>query len=134
MPARIPHIQVAAALIWEDGKLLLAQRLPGSHLGGFWEFPGGKQEPGESLPQCLEREVEEELGLKIRAVEPLLTVEHAYESKHVSLHVFRCVTVSGKPRAIEVQEIRWVEPAELRNYRLPPPDYKIIERLNLSPP
>ncbi len=126
-----PHFHVAAGLIWKDGKVLIAKRPGGSHLEGLWEFPGGKQEKGESLKTCLEREIREELGFQIRAGEVLLTVDHEYVSRAISLHVINCHSIEGEAEALEGQEIRWVAPAELDALTFPPPDKRVIEFLRL---
>ena len=125
-----PHFHVTAGLIWKQGRVLIAKRPKGTHLGGFWEFPGGKQEKGEGLKDCLEREIEEELGVKVKADEALFTVEHEYETKAVSLHVFNCTYLEGEPRCLQAQDIRWVEPAGLEKYTFPPPDARVIEFLS----
>jgi len=124
-----PHYDVTAGLIWKDGRLLISRRAKGTHLEGFWEFPGGKQEAGEALSECLEREIREELGIEARVGEPLLTVDHEYADKRISLHVFNCTWVRGEPVAIACQEIRWVEWEEISALRFPPPDIKVIESL-----
>jgi len=124
-----PHYDVTAGLIWKDGKLLISKRAKGTHLEGFWEFPGGKQEAGEELSECLEREIREELGIEARVDEPLLTVDHEYRDKWISLHVFSCTWVRGDPVALACQEIRWVEWNELAVLQFPPPDIKVIESL-----
>ena len=124
-----PHYDVTAGLIWKDGKLLISKRAKGTHLEGFWEFPGGKQEAGEELSECLEREIGEELGIEARVGEPLLTVDHEYRDKWISLHVFNCTWVRGDPVALACQEIRWVEWNELAVLQFPPPDIKVIESL-----
>jgi mutator protein MutT len=126
---RKPHFQVAAGLIWKDGRVLVARRPRGSHLEGLWEFPGGKQEKGESLKACLEREIREELGLRIRAEEVLLTVDHEYGSRVISLHALRCTCIEGEAKAMEGQELRWMNPAELNKLTFPPPDRAVIEFL-----
>lgn len=126
---RKPHFHVAAGVIFKNKKILIAKRLKGSHLEGLWEFPGGKQEKGESLKDCLVREIKEELGLKIKAHQLLLTVKHEYSAKAISLHVFSCSPVAGKPHALKCQEIRWVHPDELHGFKFPPPDKQIIEAI-----
>jgi mutator protein MutT len=123
---RKPHFHVTAGLICQDGRVLIARRPAGSHLAGFWEFPGGKQEQGESLGACLEREIREELGMEVRAGEHLLTVDYEYESRIITLHLFKCSRLDGEPRALECQEVKWVAPGELVRYTFPPPDQKII--------
>jgi len=127
--SRKPHIHVTAGLIKKNNRLLITKRPKGGHLEGYWEFPGGKQEKDESLESCLEREIKEELGLKIRADHTSLTVVHEYETKVVSLHVLDCTILEGEPRAIECQEFRWVAPADFHKFEFPPPDMKVIEQL-----
>jgi mutator protein MutT len=127
-----PHYNVTAALIWRKGKVLIAKRPKGSHLEGYWEFPGGKQERGESLGECLEREIREELGLSVKTGQALLTVEHDYGSKAISLHIFNCTCSGGEPEALECQEIKWVSPGDFSKFLLPPPDRKVAEFLCLT--
>ncbi len=124
-----PHYDVTAGLIWKDGKVLIAKRRKGVHLEGFWEFPGGKKEKGEDLRECLEREIEEELGIEARVDEPLLTVDHEYADKRISLHVFNCTWLKGEPLALQCQDARWVVIDELSTLTFPPPDIKVIETL-----
>ena len=124
-----PHFDVAAAVIRREGKVLVTRRPSGSHLEGYWEFPGGKQEPNETLRECLKREILEELSMGIRVDALILSVEHEYETKKVTLHFFDCRHVNGDPRSLENQEIKWVRPGELCAYTFPPPDSKIIEIL-----
>jgi mutator protein MutT len=121
-----PHFHVTAGLVWKDGKLLITRRPEGSHLAGYWEFPGGKQEPGESLEACLEREIQEELGMKVKAVKHLLQIDHDYETKSITLHLFQCSWLNGAPTPIGCDELRWVKPGELANYQLPPPDVQLL--------
>lgn len=124
-----PHINVTAGLISHGENILIARRPHGYHLAGLWEFPGGKQEPDETLEECLEREIKEELDIEIIAKRRLMTVRHEYEKKIVSLHVFECAHIKGTPRGLDGQEIKWVKPSELRKYNFPPPDNKVIELL-----
>ena len=124
-----PHLHVTAGLIWENGKVLIAKRPPGSHLGGYWEFPGGKVRPRETLRECLVREIGEELGMKILPEKPVLTVEHDYGAKVISLHVFHCRRLAGRPRALQGQDIQWVTLEELHRFSFPPPDERVIKFL-----
>lgn len=126
---RKPRYDVTAGLIWKDGKLLISRRAKGKHLEGFWEFPGGKQEAGEGLRECLEREIGEELGIEARVDASLLTVDHEYGDKWISLHVFKCTWVRGEPLPLQCQEVRWVDWKELSALTFPPPDRKVIEIL-----
>ena len=124
-----PHFHVAAGLIRKNGRILITKRPEGSHLAGFWEFPGGKQEAGETLERCLEREIQEELGVRVKAGELLYSLLYEYESKTISLHLFRCLDFQGQPKALEAQDVRWVTPQDLKKFKFPPPDLAIIEFL-----
>ena len=126
---RMPHYDVTAGLIWKEEKLLIATRPKGTHLEGFWEFPGGKQEEGENLKECLKREIEEELGIEVRVDELFLTVDHEYPNKRISLHVFNCIWLKGEPVPLQRQETRWVMLPELSQLTFPPPDVYVIETL-----
>jgi len=127
---RKPHIHVTAGLIRKNGKWLITKRPEGGHLEGYWEFPGGKQENNENLQGCLEREIEEEVGLKVRANQVVLTVFHEYKTKVISLHALDCIVLDGEPRAIECQDFRWVDLGDFQKYKFPPPDVKVIEYLS----
>jgi mutator protein MutT len=130
LPAEKPHFHVAAGLIWKEGKVLITLRPKGSHLEGMWEFPGGKQEEEETLEACLSREMKEELGITVRPDRWRMTIDHEYESKRISLHVFDCTILCGEPRPLQGQAYRWASPAELVDFPFPPPDVKIIDLLN----
>jgi len=121
-----PHFHVTAGLVWKDGKLLITMRPEGTHLAGYWEFPGGKQEPGESLESCLEREILEELAMEVKAVKHLLQIDHDYETKSITLHLIQCDWLKGTPTPMGCAELRWVKPEDLAHYRLPPPDLELL--------
>lgn len=127
-PAR-PHYQVAAGVIWRGDRLLIAQRPQGGMLEGLWEFPGGKQEPGESLQECLVREIREELDFQIAVEDHLVSIDHAYSHFSITLHAFRCRYVSGRPHAVGCADWRWVGLAELSGFPFPRTDTRIIEHL-----
>lgn len=113
----IPHHIVTAAVIQDEGRFLIAQRPVNGLLGGLWEFPGGKLQPGEGLAECLQREILEELGLQILVFGKVGTYSHAYTHFKVTLHAFYCrPSGSSQPRALQVQNWRWVKPAELVEY------------------
>lgn len=124
-------IEVVAAVIRKDGKILITQRLRDVHLAGLWEFPGGKVEGGESLEAALEREIREELGVRIVVGDEFYMVEHDYPGKSVRLHFFNCEIREGQPTAVGVADMRWVVPGELLNFEFPPADAELIEKLRL---
>lgn len=117
-----------AAVIERDGRFLVTRRLMGSHLSGFWEFPGGKCDPGETHEACLARELREELGVEAAIGAELVVAEHAYPERTVRLH-FRQCEIAGEPQPLLGQEMRWVSPAELRAMTFPDADRKLIEVL-----
>jgi A/G-specific adenine glycosylase len=127
---RTPHYDVTAAVTRrEDGRILIARRPPESMLGGLWEFPGGKREPGESLRECLRREIREELGIEIEVGEQIGTVRHAYTHFRITLYVFACHYLRGEPHAIGCSEWAWVTLDDLDRYAFPVTDQKIIAML-----
>ena len=121
-------IVVLAAVIERDGRFLVTRRLKGTHLSGYWEFPGGKCEAGETHEQCLERELLEELGVGSTIGGELLRTEHAYPTRTVRLHFRRC-DLTGDPRALLGQEMRWITRAEMRAMEFPEADTELIEML-----
>jgi A/G-specific adenine glycosylase len=126
----VPHIDVTAAVIREGGgRLLIAQRREDDMLGGLWEFPGGKREKGESLEECLRREIREELGIEIAVGPQLTTINHAYTHFKITLHVFECRHTNGNPQAIECADWAWVTLDEVDRYAFPVTDQKIIAAL-----
>ncbi len=121
--------EVAAALIFRDGKILIARRHAKSHLGGLWEFPGGKREAGETFEQCLVREIREELGVAISVCELFEDIEHAYPEKTVRLKFFLCKMAGGEPQALGCAAFRWIEKSELPDYPFPAADARLLEKL-----
>ena len=122
-------VEVSAALIFRDGQLLITQRSPGTHLGGRWEFPGGKREPGETFEQCLTREIREELGVAIAVGELFAEIVHAYPEKKVHLKFFVCRLVVGEPKPLDCAAVKWIGPSQLAEYEFPPADAKLLEQL-----
>jgi mutator protein MutT len=125
-------IDVAAALVFHKGKLLITQRRPDDHLPNLWEFPGGKVEAGETFEECLVREIREELGIEISVGEMVEDLTHAYPEKTVRLLFFRCGLVAGEAKAIHVQDLRWIAREELGDFEFPAADSRLIERLQSS--
>src|SRR5690606_30648453 len=99
---------MAGALFDATGRVLIAQRPPGKHLAGGWEFPGGKLEPQESALDGLRRELFEELGVHVEQAQPLITLEHHYDDRSVLLDLWHVVSFTGEPRGLEGQALRWV--------------------------
>jgi len=124
-----PHLEVTAGLIWKQGKVLITKRPVGTHMQGYWEFPGGKKEQGETLEQCLRRELVEELGIEVEVLEQIAKVCHEYKDRVIVLHAFTCKALKGQIVARECQEIRWVNPERLHDYSFPPPDMEIIHKI-----
>ncbi|GBL38846.1 MAG: (deoxy)nucleoside triphosphate pyrophosphohydrolase [Nitrospiraceae bacterium] len=122
-------VEVAAGLVYREGRYLIAKRKPDVHLAGFWEFPGGKREPGETFEDCLERELFEELNIRIGTPVPFQVIRYQYPEKTVELHFFRCGIESGQATAVDCAEIRWVWPHELEDFEFPPADRPILEAL-----
>ena len=123
-------IAVAAGLIFKAGNLLITRRPAGSHLAGLWEFPGGKCEKGETLQECLQRELHEELGVVVNVRECVETLEHAYPEKVVQLSFFRCNLVMGEPEGKEGQGIAWIGPKQLGDFSFPEADSKMVQKLH----
>lgn len=127
-----PHYDVTAAVVQHQGRLLIAQRRPEAMLGGLWEFPGGKCQPGETLADCLRRELREELGIEVAVGEPVATIPHAYSHFRITLHAFRCALLAGEPRPIACADVRWVRLEELDAYAFPVTDQRIIAALQIG--
>ena len=123
-----PTVVVLAAVVERDGKLLVTRRLEGTHLSGYWEFPGGKCEPGEAHEACLARELFEELNVGCEVGEEILVTEHAYPSRTVRLH-FRWCRITGEPAAVLGQEMRWITREELGELQFPDADRELISLL-----
>jgi 8-oxo-dGTP diphosphatase len=121
-------VVVAAAVIERDDRFLLTRRQQGVHLAGYWEFPGGKCEPGETQRACLVREIREELGVEATVGDELLVATHAYADRRVELHFLRC-SVGDTPAPQLGQEMRWVAREELATLRFPPADTELIQML-----
>ena len=122
-------IEVAAAILRRGGAILIAQRHAHDHLANFWEFPGGKREPGETFEQCLVRELQEELGITVRVGRLVHDVTHSYPERTVRLCFFECELLDGEPEPFDCQDCRWVPAAELHRYKFPPADDELIEML-----
>ena len=123
--------EVGCAIIHKDGKLLIAQRHLQDSFGGYWEFPGGKREPNETIEECLAREAFEELGIRIHPERLLCNRVHGAPERRISLFFFFCRWVSGEPRAIDCKDFKWVSREDIRHYTLLPGDLEVLEDLLL---
>lgn len=128
-PSHRQPIDVSAALIFHNGRLLITRRHADSHLGGLWEFPGGKLEAGETFEQCLVREIREELGIEIGVGELFEEITHAYEEKTVRLKFFICELIRGEPKALGCAAFEWIRKNELANYKFPAADAQLLKKL-----
>ena len=128
MPKK-PWIRVAAALIEQEGRYLIARRREEVHLGGLWEFPGGKLEAGESFESCVQREVLEELGIEITSPHYFLTHNYEYSEKKVELKFFTCNIRQGEPKSLGCEEFCWVTPNEMTQFEFPPADMPVLTLL-----
>jgi mutator protein MutT len=127
---RLPlHKLVGVGIIWDGDLLLIDRRRLTGLLGGFWEFPGGKVEPGESIPECIAREIKEELALQVTVGSELITIKHTYSEFDVTLVVHHCQYLGGEPQPLSCDEVRWVKVSELDNYQFPAANSEIIATL-----
>jgi 8-oxo-dGTP diphosphatase len=121
-------VVVTAAVIQRDGRYLVTRRQKGIHLEGYWEFPGGKCEPGEDLTAAMTRELREELAVDAVVGAEVMATAHDYADRRVVLHFLEC-RITGQPVPQQGQEMQWVTPGEMAQLRFPPADEALIERL-----
>ncbi|MFN8484779.1 MAG: A/G-specific adenine glycosylase [Anaerolineae bacterium] len=124
-----PHYDVTAGVIWRGETFLVAQRPLDKMLGGLWEFPGGKCDAGETLQECLRRELREELDIEVAVGAHLTTVRHAYTHFRITLHAFHCAIVAGEPRTVEVADIAWTTLADVDRFAMAVTDGAIVAAL-----
>ena len=130
MTSTLPYKQIGVAVIWnQSGQILIDKRKIGGALGGLWEFPGGKIEQGETVADCIVREIREELAIDITVGEYLISIEHTYPTFQITLIVHHCQYIGGTPQPIESDEIRWVEVSELNKYEFPAANVAIIRAI-----
>jgi A/G-specific adenine glycosylase len=128
-----PHYQVTAGVVWNNaGQFLVARRPLDGLLGGLWEFPGGKQQPGETLRACLRRELREELSIEVAVGELLTVVQHAYTHFRITLHAFHCRVVAGQPRALGCADWRWIGLDDVPRFAFSAADHQIIAALRAA--
>ena len=125
-----PRLRVVAAALFDaQRRVLIAERPAGKHMAGWWEFPGGKVAVGESDEAALERELREELGVEAHAHRPITTMSHEYPDRVVDLVLWHALLVSGEPRGLDGQQLKWVDCRSLGNERLLPADLPLIPAL-----
>ncbi|MDJ0568556.1 MAG: 8-oxo-dGTP diphosphatase MutT [Pleurocapsa sp. MO_192.B19] len=126
----IVHKQIGVAVISnQQGKILIDRRKARGEMGGLWEFPGGKIEAGETVEECIRREIQEELGIEIAVGESLTVINHDYKTFKVTLYVHDCRYLSGEPQPLECEEIRWVKQSEIDQYQFPQANIQIVNIL-----
>lgn len=123
------EIDVVAAILWRNGRFLAVRRPEGKPMAGYWEFPGGKVEPGESLEAALKRELDEELGLTVWGGGKFAEKSHAYDHAKVRLHFMQVKKWSGEPQSLENQAIAWLTPEEAKCKRFLPADAEVLRAL-----
>ena len=124
----IKHIEVVAAIIINNGKVFSTQRGYGEFKDG-WEFPGGKMEPGETMQQALERELREELAIKVKATDEIKTVNYEYPKFHLTMHCIKTTIVEGEPNLLEHEAAVWVDKAHIDEVAWLPADLEVIEEV-----
>ncbi|MBD2363173.1 8-oxo-dGTP diphosphatase MutT [Anabaena minutissima FACHB-250] len=128
-----PHKIIGVAIIWNDQQqILIDRRRQEGSMGGLWEFPGGKIEFGETVEECIKREIYEELGIVIEVGEHLITIDHTYTHLRVTLTVHHCHLLSGVPQPLECDEVLWVNLDELEQFTFPQANTQIIAALKES--
>ena len=125
-----PHKHIGIAIIINDNnEILIDQRLPKGEMASYWEFPGGKVEEGETVEDCIIREMKEELGVTVRCDRTFLDLNYDYEKFTVTLSNYICRIVEGIPQPIECEKILWIKPQELDNFEFPTANREIIQLL-----
>ena len=125
----LPRITVAAGIVWKAGRFLAAKRPSGRSWAGYWEFPGGKQEAGETIEQTLTREMEEELGIRCARIIPWQSIRHSYPDVVVDLHFMHVLRFEGEPSPKDGQELRWVSVKEAGELAFLPADIGVVANI-----
>ena len=125
-------IEVSAGLVFRSGQLLITQRHAAAHLGGLWEFPGGKRESGETFEQCLQRELCEELGVEVVVGELFEIITHAYPERTVLLKFYLCRLPQGEPQALDCAAVKWVDRVGLAAHDFPAADAALLDKLKAT--
>jgi 8-oxo-dGTP diphosphatase len=129
----LPHKQIGVAVIWnESAQILIDKRKMSGSMGGLWEFPGGKIEAGETVAECIVREIREELGIEIAVGGHMISIDHTYPDFSLTAIVHNCQHLSGIPQPIECDEVKWVNVSDLDNYEFPGANSVIIQAIKYT--
>lgn len=123
-----PNFNVAVGVIWNKDKILISKRRENGLLGGLWEFPGGKINPGEQARDCIKREVKEELGILVEPAAFITSINHAYTHFSISMEAWHCEFIQGSPQALGCDEWRWVTPEQIKDLPFPMANHKIFHK------
>jgi len=129
---KVPHIEVGVGIVWRGRRVLICKRRREAMLGGLWEFPGGKRDPGETIQQCVRRELKEECDLQVTVGRHMVDVMHAYSHLRVTLRCYHATAAPGRARCLGCDDLRWVRPSEIARFPLPVADVKILEALGID--
>jgi len=124
--------EVVAGIIRHNGQYLITKRFDNAHLGGMWEFPGGKIMKGESEKIALKRELKEEVGIDCSVGKLVYETSYHYPDISIKIKFYQCKLLSGEPQPLECAAVKWIEPSELSQYEFPPSDIKLIKMLSLG--
>ena len=128
-PAKKPHYNIAAGIIWNKGQILISKRRENGLLGGLWEFPGGKIEKNENTQTCIVREVKEELGVLVQPTSFLKQIKHAYTHFSITMDAYHCDYLQGTPQAVGCDNWKWIAPEEIRLLPFPKANHKLFDKI-----
>ena len=128
-PAKKPHYNIAAGIIWNKGQILISKRRENGLLGGLWEFPGGKIEKDENAQTCIIREVKEELGVLVQPTSFLKQIKHAYTHFSITMDAYHCDYLQGTPQAVGCDNWKWIAPEEIRLLPFPKANHKLFDKI-----
>jgi A/G-specific adenine glycosylase len=125
----LPVIPCGVAIIRRDKSFLISQRMQEDSFGSLWEFPGGKKNRGETFEECVVREVNEEIGIKVMVHEKFMEMRRTYHEKIIWLNFYLCTVLSGEPKPVECQRVLWADLERLSDFDFPPANEQVIQKL-----